>query len=233
MSDLMAPLQCPRCGGKLTHTAVTQRYRCEYCGTEHVARRDGLVYFGPDKIASEAAIKRLTAEIAELEAELQKYMGASEAAQAAVKPLELTISNIKVRIYELYQQLAAARRFNDTLQIGVIYLVIMGLFWWGGAMPAILNRPNPTFVNWVMMVLGALVVLSPMAYVFSAELNRARKLPKEISEAEAHVERQRAVIQERLAAAAAAYPAAKVEALKAEILERKRQLAVHYEVVAN
>src|SRR5262245_9188679 len=98
MSDLIATLQCPKCGGKLAPVPGTQRYRCDYCGNEHIVRRDGLIYYGPDKIASEAAMKRLTAEIAEAETAVQNALAAWDQAQAQLRAEKSAIEKAETRL---------------------------------------------------------------------------------------------------------------------------------------
>jgi hypothetical protein len=84
MADFVT-LTCPSCGGKLEITNDLDRFACGYCGTEQVVRRGGgvvslapvveglkQVQVGVDKTASELAIVRLTAEIAELERQLNE-----------------------------------------------------------------------------------------------------------------------------------------------------------------
>jgi hypothetical protein len=87
MSDFVT-LSCPSCGAKLEITSDIDRFACAHCGNEHVVKRGGgLVALAPvvaeiqrvgagvDKTASELAIRRLTEEIAQLEAEKPRGTG--------------------------------------------------------------------------------------------------------------------------------------------------------------
>jgi predicted RNA-binding Zn-ribbon protein involved in translation (DUF1610 family) len=78
MAD-MVTLSCPSCGARLEVTADADRFACAYCGKEHLVRRAagtalvkpvteamGRVQAGVDRAASELAIRRLRAEMAEL-----------------------------------------------------------------------------------------------------------------------------------------------------------------------
>jgi len=78
MAD-MVTLSCPSCGARLEVTADADRFACAYCGQEHLVRRAAgpalvkpvteameRVQAGVDRAASELAIRRLKAEVAEL-----------------------------------------------------------------------------------------------------------------------------------------------------------------------
>ena len=87
-------LACPSCGGKMHITANIERFACQFCGHEHIVRRSGgvialepvmqaigqinqnisqvgdginRIYGSAEKQASEAAIQRLKAEIADIQ----------------------------------------------------------------------------------------------------------------------------------------------------------------------
>jgi ribosomal protein S27AE len=79
MADFLT-LSCPSCGAPLQVTDDIDRFACAHCGAEHVVKRGGgIVSLAPvvsvlrdvragvDRTASELALPRLTAEIAELE----------------------------------------------------------------------------------------------------------------------------------------------------------------------
>jgi hypothetical protein len=85
-------LTCPSCGGKLLVSKDLDRFACEYCGNEHVVKRNGgAVSLAPvmdtlakikakvDKTASELAIGRLREEIAALDEKLNDINYANEA----------------------------------------------------------------------------------------------------------------------------------------------------------
>ncbi|MCL4561888.1 MAG: hypothetical protein M1281_14925 [Chloroflexi bacterium] len=74
------PLTCPSCGGKLQITDDCDRFFCEYCGIEHLAKRSGGaislipvvrelkgIRTNTAQMASEMAIPRVEAEIRQLE----------------------------------------------------------------------------------------------------------------------------------------------------------------------
>lgn len=90
-------LSCPNCGGKLQITPDVERFACQFCGYEHIVRRNGgtvslepvmqmmgqinnginyvgsgmnRLSFNTEKQASEVTMKRLKGEIAELQVEL-------------------------------------------------------------------------------------------------------------------------------------------------------------------
>lgn len=90
-------LACPNCGGNLKITQDMERFVCQYCGLEHIVRREsGIVSLAPvveglkrvenkfdqilsgsDRMAAEQTIQRLKSEISQLEkqiAQKQKYL---------------------------------------------------------------------------------------------------------------------------------------------------------------
>lgn len=104
-------LSCPSCGAKLEITSDIDRFACAHCGTEHIVKRGaGLVALAPvvaeiqrvgagvDRTASELAIRRLTDEIAQLEAEKRidpghPYRRAGAIAGVAIAILGVFISS--------------------------------------------------------------------------------------------------------------------------------------------
>lgn len=238
MPDLLETRQCPNCRGELTLVLATQRQRCEQCGNEYVAQPAGLVYFGPEQLAAEAAIQYLTAEVAEIEAEIQAQVGAWEQAKVAIEHNERKLREHKGRVAEMRQQLAAAQRFHSTTQFGLFYLPVFGLFFWQGCVvPRVLRpSPPPTFADWIVVGVSLVFFLYPLSYVLRTDLNKISKLPRAISAAEADAKRDHPALAAQIEAARAAaglYPTDKVEALRAEIAEKQRQMALHYEVIAN
>ena len=90
MADFVS-LTCPSCGGRLELTEDIDRFACAHCGVEHVVRRSGSmvslkpvveglarVQTGVDKTASELAIRRLTDEIRDLQAERERVRRRSD-----------------------------------------------------------------------------------------------------------------------------------------------------------
>ena len=80
-------LTCPSCGSELKITDEIDRFACNYCGNELVVKRGGGITSlklvidsikdvkkGVDKTASELAIKRLEAEIKDLEDQILKLV---------------------------------------------------------------------------------------------------------------------------------------------------------------
>jgi ribosomal protein S27AE len=94
-------LACPNCGGSLKITQDMERFACQYCGYEHIVRRNGNmvslqpvmeglkrvenkfdhVLSGSDRMAAEQTIQRLNREIDEL----QKQISAKEEAITKAK----------------------------------------------------------------------------------------------------------------------------------------------------
>jgi hypothetical protein len=83
MSDFVA-LTCPNCGGQLQITPDIDRFACTHCGNEHLVKRgEGVIAIQPlaesmtglrratDRTAFEMAIRRLTKELAQLQAARQ------------------------------------------------------------------------------------------------------------------------------------------------------------------
>lgn len=80
MGDFVT-LTCPTCGGKLQITPDLDRFACAHCGNEHLVKRsEGVIAIQPlaesltgltraaDRTASELAIRRLTEDLAQLQA---------------------------------------------------------------------------------------------------------------------------------------------------------------------
>jgi len=85
MVDIVT-LTCPSCGGKLRVSKYLERFACEYCGNEHVVKRDGgVVSIAPvveslerieakaNKTSSELAIRICKEEISALQAKLESH----------------------------------------------------------------------------------------------------------------------------------------------------------------
>lgn len=84
MGDFVT-LTCPTCGGKLQITPDIDRFACTHCGNEHLVKRsEGVIAIQPlaesltglkratDRTASELAIRRLTDDLAQLQATSQQ-----------------------------------------------------------------------------------------------------------------------------------------------------------------
>ena len=97
-------LSCPSCGGRLNITSDVNRFACQFCGHEHIVRRnDGMVSLEPvmkelnaninlvgigvnklgfssEKQVAEQSIARLKGEIAEINKILGSYMDGQQTA---------------------------------------------------------------------------------------------------------------------------------------------------------
>ncbi len=93
MAQLVS-LTCPSCGGNLQITDDIERFACAHCGNEHVVRRSGnvvslapvveglkQVQAGVDRGASELALRRLSAEIQDLEFQIKALLNSFEVAK--------------------------------------------------------------------------------------------------------------------------------------------------------
>jgi hypothetical protein len=107
MVDIVT-LTCPSCGGKLRVSKYLEKFACEYCGNEHIVKRDGgVISIEPvveslerieakaDKTSSELAIRICKEEISALRAKLELYR-VSYSTRATLKTICLVAGSLAI-----------------------------------------------------------------------------------------------------------------------------------------
>jgi predicted RNA-binding Zn-ribbon protein involved in translation (DUF1610 family) len=109
-------LSCPNCGGKLNITTDVNRFACQFCGHEHIVRRnDGMVSLEP-------VMKEINANLNLVGVGVSK-LGFSSEKQVA----EQTIARLKGEIAEIDKVLASNMDGNQTAMILGIVMCMIGL----------------------------------------------------------------------------------------------------------
>jgi len=132
-------LSCPNCGGKLNITSDIERFACQFCGHEHIVRRnDGMISLEP-------IMRELNANINLVGVGVSK-LGFSSEKQVA----EQTITRLKGEIAEIDKVLASNMDGNQT---AMILGIVMGMIGGGLIIGAIIGG----WKFWVWLI--ALIIL--------------------------------------------------------------------------
>ncbi|NMC86137.1 MAG: zinc-ribbon domain-containing protein [Anaerolineaceae bacterium] len=130
-------LSCPNCGGKLQITPDIERFACQYCGYEHIVRRNGGI------VSLEPVVRvmqNIDANINLVGVGVNR-LGASSEKQIA----EQTIARLKTEIAELNKQTGS---YYDAAQIAMI---LGGILAFGGILLIVLAIMN-AWSAWVYLV---------------------------------------------------------------------------------
>ena len=132
-------LSCPSCGGRLNITSDVNRFACQFCGHEHIVRRnDGMVSLEP-------VMKELNANINLVGIGVNK-LGFSSEKQVA----EQSIARLKGEIAEINKILGS---YMDGQQTAMILGMVMGMIGVGLIIGAIIGG----WKFWVWLI--ALIIL--------------------------------------------------------------------------
>jgi predicted RNA-binding Zn-ribbon protein involved in translation (DUF1610 family) len=173
-------LSCPNCGGKLNITADIDRFACQFCGHEHIVRRNGgMVSLEPVM----QVMKSIDANIGMVGAGVNR-LGFSSEKQVA----EQTIARLKEEIEALVYEV------NDTdnaMAGGGVVGGIMG----GLGLVVFIFTLIKGWSLWILLPSGVFAVLGLLLLIVLRKEDPAKPYREKVNEKQAEIEKLNKFIQ--------------------------------------